>query len=99
ADFGLRIRRDRSIRNPQSQIRNHSYLSASTGSNLAALLAGYRQNPIPVRADAPAATIDHSGTWAGIGVRRETANASTPPTSIPAAPPTSVRVEASTRNC
>src|SRR5206468_6386668 len=31
----------------------YSYLSASTGSNLAALLAGYRPKPIPVRADAP----------------------------------------------
>src|SRR5205823_5716867 len=78
----------------------YSYLSASTGSNRAALLAGYRPKPIPVRADAPsAATIDHSGTWAGIGVRRETVNVTPPPTSIPTAPPTRVRVEASTRNC
>src|SRR5438094_9192272 len=78
----------------------YSYLSASTGSNLAALLAGYRPKPIPVRADAPsAATIDHSGTWAGIGVRRETVNVTPPPTSIPTAPPTRVRAEASTRNC
>src|SRR5213595_1038208 len=78
----------------------YSYLSASTGSSRAALLAGYRPKPIPVRADAPsAATIDHSGTWAGIGVRRETVNVTPPPTSIPTAPPTRVRVEASTRNC
>src|SRR2546421_2617607 len=78
----------------------YSYRSASTGSNLAALLAGYSPNPIPVRADAArAASTDHSGTCAGIGVRLETANATPPPASIPTAPPTSVRVEASTRNC
>src|SRR6266702_1282506 len=78
----------------------YSYLSASTGSNLAALLAGYRPNPMPVRAEAArAAMTDHSGTCAGIGVRLATPNATTPPASIPTAPPTSVRVEASTRNC
>src|SRR2546426_2603040 len=78
----------------------YSYRSASTGSSRAARLAGYSPNPTPVRADAPsAATMDHSGTWAGIGVSRETPKASRPPTSIPAAPPTRVRVEASTRNC
>src|SRR5439155_21437228 len=78
----------------------YSYLSASTGSSLAALLAGYRPNPIPVRAEAArAATTDHSGTCAGIGVRLATPNATTPPASIPTAPPTTVRVEASTRNC
>src|SRR3989441_1280508 len=78
----------------------YSYLSASTGSSRAARLAGYSPNPTPVRADAPsAATMDHSGTWAGIGVSRETPKASRPPASIPTAPPTRVRVEASTRNC
>jgi len=66
----------------------YSYLSASIGSSRAARLAGYSPNPTPVRADAPsAATTDHSGTWAGMGVRLATANASTPPTSIPTAPP------------
>src|SRR5207244_6653838 len=54
----------------------YSYLIASTGSSLAALLAGYRPNPMPVRAEAArAATTDHSGTCAGIGVRRATPNA------------------------
>src|SRR5213595_744572 len=78
----------------------YSYRSASTGSSRAARLAGYSPNPTPVRADAAsAATMDHSGTWAGIGVSRETPKASRPPTSIPTAPPTRVRVEASTRNC
>src|SRR6184192_1187349 len=82
---------------PSSPFPFYSYRSASTGSNLAALLAGYSPKPTPVRADAPsAATIDHSGTWAGIGVRRETVNVTPPPTSIPTAPPTRVRVEAST---
>src|SRR3989441_8766815 len=57
----------------------YSYLSASTGSSRAARLAGYSPNPTPVRADAPsAATMDHSGTWAGIGVSRETPKASRP---------------------
>src|SRR5881394_4055549 len=81
-------------------VHRYSYLSASTGSSLAALLAGYRPNPIPVRAEAArAATTDHSGTCAGIGVRLASPNATTPPASIPTAPPTTVRVEASTRNC
>src|SRR5207244_4214316 len=66
----------------------------------ARLFAGYRPNPIPVRAEAAsAARTDHSGTCAGIGVRLDTASATTPPASMPTAPPTSVRVEASTRNC
>src|SRR3989475_128545 len=98
ADWGRLVQS--AIRNPQSAFRNYSYLSASTGSSRAARLAGYSPNPTPVRADAPsAATMDHSGTWAGIGVSRETPKASRPPTSIPTAPPTRVRVEASTRNC
>src|SRR2546429_9812593 len=43
----------------------YSYLSASTGSSLLALLAGYRPEPNPVRAEAArAATTDHSGTCA-----------------------------------
>src|SRR3989449_5032615 len=64
------------FRTPHS---NYSYLSASTGSSRAARLAGYSPNPTPVRADAPsAATMDHSGTWAGIGVSRETPKASRP---------------------
>src|SRR5256886_14975427 len=67
----------------------YSYRNASTGSSLAALLAGYSPNPIPVNADAArAASTDHSGTCAGIGVRLETANATPPPASIPTAPPT-----------
>src|SRR6266498_2585269 len=41
----------------------YSYLSASTGSNRAARLAGYKPNPTPVSADAAsAATMDQSGT-------------------------------------
>src|SRR5204862_13885 len=48
----------------------YSYLNASTGSSLAALLAGYRPNPMPVRAEAArAASTDQSGTCAGMGVR------------------------------
>src|SRR5437762_7270670 len=78
----------------------YSYLNASTGSSLAALLAGYRPNPLPVRAEeARAASTDQSGTCAGMGVRLAMANATTPPASIPTAPPTRVSVEASTRNC
>src|SRR5439155_26898070 len=65
-----------------------------------ALLAGERPKPTPVSAEAArAATTDHSGTCAGIGVTREIAKARPPPPSMPTAPPTSVRVEASTRNC
>src|SRR5436309_3445275 len=46
----------------------YSYLNASTGSNRAARLAGYRPKPTPVGADAAsAATMDQSGTFAGIG--------------------------------
>src|SRR5689334_12227141 len=72
-----------SIRNPKSAIRNYSYRSASTGSSLAALFAGYIPNPTPVRADAArAATMDQRGTCAGIGVKLETAKATMPPTSI-----------------
>src|SRR5438874_595944 len=64
----------------------YSYLNASTGSSLAALLAGYRPNPMPVRAEAArAASTDQSGTCAGMGVRLATANATTPPASIPTA--------------
>src|SRR5205823_10662689 len=80
--------------------KGYSYLKASIGSSRAARLAGYSPNPTAVRAEAPSATtIDHRGTLAGIGVTREIAKATPPPTSIPAAPPTKVNVEASTRNC
>src|SRR5437762_6903204 len=72
----------------------YSYLSASMGSSRAARLAGYRPKPIPVNAEAVrAASTDHTGTWAGIGVMREIAKATPPPTSMPTAPPTRVRVE------
>src|SRR3989442_7274317 len=52
----------------------YSYRSASTGSNLDALLAGYRPKPMPVRAEAArAASTDQSGTCAGVGVTLATA--------------------------
>ncbi len=64
------------------------------------MLAGYSPNTIPVSAAATRAAItEASGTFAGIAVRWAMANATRPPTSMPTAPPTNVRVAASTRNC
>src|SRR5882762_3539766 len=81
-------------------LQSYSYRNASMGSSCAARLAGYSPNPTPVSAEASsAATIDHSGTFAGIGGMVEMRNASAPPHSMPTAPPTRVSVDASTRNC
>src|SRR5467141_2160080 len=78
----------------------YSNLNASTGSSLAALAAGYKPNPTPVMTEAPsAAMIAQRGTTAGIGVILFTRTDPRPPSSMPTAPPTTVSVAASTRNC
>src|SRR5204863_5992507 len=80
--------------------RVYSYRRASTGSSRAARTAGYRPNKMPVIAAAPsAATTDPTGTWARTGVATAITNAIRPPAIIPATPPASVSVAASTRNC